>query len=161
MKSKRKNKYKLLIALQLIVSLVGFAQKSKPLFRYDLKYFFKESMTSRCGLTIRVLNSDIKKDSSFSYPLSEKKILIKFKFKNSKGACNFVLTDSLNNTVIFGSFANGLALLCDQNEAFTIYGTEIVLLRKYYEGIADGTWVYSDLKGTIQKQITYKMERRK
>lgn len=77
-------------------------------------------MTSNNRLIVWIRKNEVKRDSSFLYYISEKKVNIQFKFKNYKGACDFTLIDSLNNIIIKGGFSNGLALLRDQNEAFTV-----------------------------------------
>ena len=157
---RRKNKYSLLLAL-LVLSTFGLAQKNKPVFQYDIKYFFNENMTASTRIVIWAHKNDIKKDSSFSYNILEKKVSVSFKFKCFKGACDIILTDTLNNLIIKGRFSNGLALLCDQNEAFTSDGSEIIVLERFYKGIPEGKWIYTDLTGNLIKEVVYHSKRSK
>jgi hypothetical protein len=156
-----KNKQNKIILAFIMMCSIAVCQKNRTTFKYDLKFYFDESMISGNRLTAWGFKDKTNKDSTFQYFNSEKKVSILFKVKNSKAACSFTLIDSLSNIIINGEFKEGLALLCDQIDFTDADGSAVVMLRKYYAGIPDGKWIYTDLNGAFLKNVVYKKKRGK
>ncbi|MBS1636568.1 MAG: hypothetical protein JST26_11685 [Bacteroidetes bacterium] len=149
---------RLIIKMFLLLPFLCVAQSKKEIFKFDLKYVFHDINEGSCIKMIRLYHENLKTDSTFFYEDCKNKLYVHFTGLRAKASCHFVLIDSLNNQKIAGSFINGMTLLKDQNDAFTVSGTEAVVLRNYYEGIADGLWVYSNLNGAILKERVYRKE---